>query len=57
MSEVKDVELAERLPELEEGHTYRIEKTEFVKTPIQGLEGWRVTAVDVADNSMHGTML
>jgi uncharacterized protein (UPF0179 family) len=57
VSEIKDVELAERLPELEEDHTYRIEKVEFVNTPVQGLEGWRVTAVDVANNSVHGTML
>jgi hypothetical protein len=57
VSEIKDVEFAERLPELEEDHTYRIEKIEFVKTPVQGLEGWRVTAVDIADNSVHGTML
>jgi hypothetical protein len=57
VSEIKDVELAERLPELEEDHTYRIEKVEFVKTPVQGLEGWRLTAADVADNSMHGTIL
>jgi len=52
-----DVEIIRRMPEPEEGHTYRIEKVEHVKTPIQGLEGWRVTLKDVNDGSLHATML
>ena len=52
-----DVEIIRRMPEPEEGHTYRIEKVEYVRTPIQGLEGWRITLKDVKDGTIHETML
>jgi len=57
MSEIKGVELAERLPEPVEGRVYRIENVEYVRTPVQGLEGWRVTLVDVKDGAIHATVL
>jgi hypothetical protein len=57
MSEIRGVEVVERLPEPLEGHVYRVEKVEFIKTLVQGLEGWRVTLVDVKDGSRHATML
>lgn len=57
MSEIEGVEVAERLPEPESGHAYRIVNVEYVKTPVRGLEGWRVTLLDLADNSKHSTVL
>jgi hypothetical protein len=52
-----DVELVKRLPEPEEGKTYRIENVEYVETPLQKLRGWRVTLREASTGSLAATML
>lgn len=53
-----DVELIHPLPEPEEGETYIIEKVEYIeKTPLRGLEGWRVSLRNIKDGSLCATML
>jgi len=46
-----DVEIAEQLPEPEEGHTYQIKETELFTSQVRGYKGLRVAMTDVYDST------